>query len=95
MYNACIGEFGNTPRLPIVLMKFVFQTTPFWALGVYGRILKAPMPQYTAVYPGVYGRILGVFVCTMWLFQLEKFHCFAFCAHLLACFAFVKRLHIT
>ena len=36
MYNACIGEFGNTPRLLIVVMKFVFRTTPFWALVVYG-----------------------------------------------------------
>ena len=93
MRNACIGGLGNTSSLPIVMINVVFQTTPFWALGVYGRILKAPIPQYTAVYSGVYGRILrvygrilGVFVCTTWVFQVEKFHCCAFCAHLVACF---------
>ena len=102
MHNACIGGLGNTSSLPIVMVNVVFETTPFWALGVYGRILKAPIPQYTAVYSGVYGRILGVygrilgvFVCTMWLFQVEKFHCCAFCAHLVACFAFAQQLHTT
>ena len=102
MHNACIGGLGNTSSLPIVIVNVVFETTPFWALGVYGRILKAPIPQYTAVYSGVYGRILGVygrilgvFVCTMWLFQVEKFHCCAFCAHLVACFAFAQQLHTT
>ena len=102
MHNACIGGLGNTSSLPIVMINFVFENTPFWALGVYGRILKAPIPQYTAVYSGVYGRILrvygrilGVFVCTMWLFQVEKFHCCAFCAHLVAFFAFAQQLHTT
>ena len=102
MHYACIGGLGNTSSLPIVMVNVVFETTPFWALGVYGRILKAPIPQYTAVYSGVYGRILGVygrilgvFVCTMWLFQVEKFHCCAFCAHLVACFAFAQQLHTT
>ena len=56
MHNACIGGLGNTSSLPIVMVNVVFETTPFWALGVYGRILKAPIPQYTAVYSGVYGR---------------------------------------
>ena len=72
MHNACIGELGNTSSLPAMMMNVVFETTPFWALGVYGRILKAPIPPYTAVYSqvygrilGVYGRILGVFVCTI------------------------------
>ena len=71
IHNACIGGLGNTSSLPIVMINVVFENTPFWALGVYGRILKAPIPQYTAVYSGVYGRILrvygrilGVFVCT-------------------------------
>ena len=32
-----------------MMINVVFETTPFWALGVYGRILKAPIPQYTAV----------------------------------------------
>ena len=102
MHNACIGGLGNTSSLPIVMINVVFENTPFWALGVYGRILKAPIPQYTAVYSGVYGRILrvygrilGVFVCTTWLFQVEKFHCCAFCAHLVACFAFAQQLHTT
>ena len=58
MHNACIGELGNTPSLPIIMMNVVFETTPFWALGVYGRILKAPIPQYTAISSEVYGRIL-------------------------------------
>ena len=58
MHNACIGGLGNTSSLPIVMVNVVFETTPFWALGVYGRILKAPIPQYTAVYSSVYGRIL-------------------------------------
>ena len=102
MHNACIGGLGNTSSLPIVMVNVVFETTPFWALGVYGRILKAPIPQYTAVYSGVYGRILAVYgrilgesVCTMWLFQVEKFHCCAFCARLVACFAFAQQLHTT
>ena len=102
MHNACIGGLGNTSSLPIVMVNVAFETTPFWALGVYGRILKAPIPRYTAVYSGVYGRILGVygrilgvFVCTMWLLQVEKFHCCAFCAHLVACFAFAQQLHTT
>ena len=102
MHNACIGGLGNTSSLPIVMINVVFENTPFWALGVYGRILKAPIPQYTAVYSGVYGRILrvygrilGVFVCTTWLFQVEKFHCCAFCAHLVAFFAFAQQLHTT
>ena len=95
MHNACIGGLGNTSSLPIVMINVVFENTPFWALGVYGRILKAPIPQYTAVYPGVYGRILAVFVCTTWLFQVENFHCCAFCAHLVAFFAFAKQLHTT
>ena len=47
MHNACIGELGNTFGLPIVMINVVFETTPFWALGVYGRILKASIPQYT------------------------------------------------
>ena len=96
----CIDELGNIPSLPTMMMNVVFHTTPFWALGVYSPILKAPIPQYTAVYSGVYGRILRVYgcilrvlVCTMWLFQLEKFHCRAFCEHLLACLAFAKQLH--
>ena len=79
MHNACIGGLGNTSSLPILMINVVFENTPFWALGVYGRILKAPRPQYTAVYSGVYGRILrvygrilGVFVCTTWLFQVDK-----------------------
>ena len=50
MRNACIGGLGNTSSLPIVMVNVLFETTPFWALGVYGRILKAPIPQYTAVY---------------------------------------------
>ena len=102
MHNACIGGLGNTSSLPIVMINVVFENTPFWALGVYGRILKAPIPQYTAVYSGVYGRILrvygrilGVFVCTTWVFQVEKFHCCAFCAHLVAFFAFAQQLHTT
>ena len=102
MHNACIGGLRNTSSLPIVMINVVFENTPFWALGVYGRILKAPIPQYTAVYSGVYGRILrvygrilGVFVCTTWLFQVEKFHCCAFCAHLVAFFAFAQQLHTT
>ena len=94
MHNACIGELGNTSSLPIMMINVVFETTPFWAIGVYGRILTAPIPQYGRILR-VYGRILGVFVCTMWLFQLEKFHCCAFCAHLLACFAFAKQFHTT
>ena len=61
MHNACIGGLGNTSSLPIVMIDVVFENTPFWALGVYGRILKAPIPQYTAVYSGVYGRILRVY----------------------------------
>ena len=102
MHNACIGWLGNTSSLPIVLINVVLETTSFWALGVYGRILKAAIPQYTAVYSGVYGRILrvygrilGVFVRTRWLFQVEKFHFCAFCAHLVACFAFAKQSHTT
>ena len=86
---------GNTSSLPIVMINVVFENTPFWALGVYGRILKAPIPQYTAVYSGVYGRILGVFFCTTWLFQVEKFQCCAFCADLVAFFAFAQQLHTT
>ena len=66
MHNACIGGLGNTSSLPIVMVNVVFETTPFWALGVYGRILKAPIPQYTAVYSGVYGRILGVYGRILW-----------------------------
>ena len=50
MHNACIGVLGNTSSLPIMMINVVFETTPFWALGVYGRILKAPIPQYMAVY---------------------------------------------
>ena len=50
MHNACIGGLGNTSSLPIVMINVVFENTPFWALVVYGRILKAPIPQYTAVY---------------------------------------------
>ena len=80
MHNACIGGLGNTSSLPMLMINVVFENTPFWTLGVYGRILKAPIPQYTTVYSGVYGRILrvygrilGVFVCTTWLFQVEKF----------------------
>ena len=46
MHNACIGGSGNTSSLPIVMINVVFENTPFWALGVYGRILKAPIPQY-------------------------------------------------
>ena len=102
MQNACIGGLGNTSSLPIVMINLVFEDTPFWALGVYGRILKAPIPHYTAVYSGVYGRILrvygrilGVFVCITWLFQVEKFHCCAFCAHLVALIAFDQQLHTT
>ena len=81
MHIGCIGGLGNTSSLPIVMINVVFENTPFWALGVYGRILRAPIPQYTAVYSGVYSRILrvysrilGVLVCTTWLFQVEKFH---------------------
>ena len=59
--NACIGELGNISSLPIMMMNVVFETTPFWALGVYGRVRKAPIPEYTAVYSEVYGRILGVY----------------------------------
>ena len=88
MHNTCIGELGNTSSLPIMMINVVFETTP-----VYSRVLKALLPQYTAVYSGVYGRMLGVFVCMMSFFQIEKFHCCAFCAHLLACFAFTKPLH--
>ena len=44
MHNACIGGLGNTSSLPIVMINVVFENTPFWALGVYGRILKAPIP---------------------------------------------------
>ena len=54
MHNACTGGLGNTSSLPIVMINVVFKNTPFWALGVYGRILKAPIPQYTAVCSGVY-----------------------------------------
>ena len=79
MQNACIGGLGNTSSLRIVMINVVFENTPFWALGVYSRILKAPIPQYTAVYSGVYGRILrvygrilGVFVGTTWLFQVAN-----------------------
>ena len=61
MHNACIGGLGNTSSLPIVMINVVFENTPFWALGVYGRILKAPIPQYTAVYSVLYGRILRVY----------------------------------
>ena len=50
MHNACIGGLGNTCSLPIVMINVVFETTPFRTLRVYGRILKAPIPQYTAVY---------------------------------------------
>ena len=50
MHNACIGGLVNTSSLPIVMINVVFENTPFWALGVYGRILKAPIPQYTAVF---------------------------------------------
>ena len=50
MHNTCIGELGNTSSLPIMMINVVFETTPLWAPGVYGRILKAPVPQYTAVY---------------------------------------------
>ena len=90
MYNAqCmhrwVGEYLYYNSLSIVMINVVFEHTPFWALGVYGRILKAPIPQYTAVCSGVYGRILrvygrilGVFVCTMWLLQVENFHCVPF-----------------
>ena len=41
------------------MINVLFETTPFWALGIYGRTLKAPIPQYTAVYSGIYGRILN------------------------------------
>ena len=41
MHNACRGELGNTSSLPIMMINGVFETTPFWALGVYGRMLKA------------------------------------------------------
>ena len=83
MHNACIGGVQNTSSVRTVSMMInvVFENTPFWALGVYGRIRKSPIPQYTAVNSGVYGRILriygrilGVLVCTRWLFQVEKFH---------------------
>ena len=50
MHNACIGELRDTSNLPIMMINVVFETTSFWALGVYGRLLKAPIPQYTAVY---------------------------------------------
>ena len=99
MHNACIGELGNTSGLPIMKINVVFETTPFWSLGVCGRILKAPIPLYTAVYSRVYsrirrvyGRILAVFVCTTCMVVSS---CCAFCAHLLACFAFAKQLHTT
>ena len=59
------------------------------------RRLSTTECTYLPTYLGVYGRILGVFVCTMWLFQVEKFHCWAFCAHLVACFAFAQELHTT
>ena len=71
------------------------------ALDVYEKFLKGRR-RSQAVASGrrrwaspVYGRILGVFVCAAWLFQVEKFHCCAFCAHLVACFAFAKQLHTT
>ena len=64
MQNACIGELGITSSLPIMMINVVFETTPFWALGVYGRILMAPIPQYTAVYSGVY--VSSLFVFFIW-----------------------------
>ena len=50
MHNACIGELWNTSILPIMMINVLFETTPFWALGVYSRILKAPIPQYIRPY---------------------------------------------
>ena len=50
--------------LPIVMINVVFENTPFWALGVYGRILKAPIPQYTTntlEYTGVYLEYTAVY----------------------------------
>ena len=98
MHGVYISELGNTPSLPIMMLNVVFETNPF-SWGIRPDI-KAPIPQYTAIYSGVYdlilavyGRIPGVFVCTMWLFQLQQIDCCAFCAHLLACFAFAKQLH--
>ena len=45
MHNACIGELGNTSSLPIMMIKVVFETTPFWALGV--RIQYLSIRPYT------------------------------------------------
>ena len=75
MHNACISGLGNTSSLPIVMINVVFENTPSWALGVYGRILKASIPQYTAVYSGVYGRILRV-LAVYWGYLFAPRGCF-------------------
>ena len=58
MHNVCIGELRNTPILPIMVMNDVFETTPFWALGVYGhkhsRLQYLSIRPYTAEYTAVY-----------------------------------------
>ena len=50
-YPPCIGGLGNTSSLPIVMVNVVFETTPFWALGVYGRILKSIRPYTWSIRP--------------------------------------------
>ena len=54
----CLGELGNASSLPITMINVVFDTTPFWALGVYGRVLKAPrlqLPSHGGVGGGAEG----------------------------------------
>ena len=48
MHNVCIGELGNTPSLPIMMLNFVSESNPFWALGVHGRISRL---QYLSIRP--------------------------------------------
>ena len=72
MHDACNGALGNTSVLPIVMINVVFETTPFWALGVYGRILKAPIPQYTAVYLEYTAVYLGYLFAPRGCFKLKN-----------------------
>ena len=76
MHNACIGGLGNTSSLPIVMINVVFENTPFWALGVYGRILKAPIPQYTAAYTLEYTAVYLEYTAVYWGYLFAPRGCF-------------------
>ena len=65
MHNACIGGLGNTSSLPIVMINVAFGNTPFWALGVYGRVYSRlqylSIRPYTLEYAAVYLEYTAVY----------------------------------